>query len=73
MAKKGNGDCDCGEFDWVDRLPLDQLELLEWLIKGGLKTEIRIHAGTERWEKGLDLLDAITCHKQKLSETNGER
>lgn len=67
MGRQGNGDCACGEFDWIEKLPLDQLELLEWLLGSGLRSQVGINTGTEQWERGWKLVDAIACHKEKLS------
>jgi hypothetical protein len=67
MSRQGDSDCTCDEFDWVEQLPLDQLELLEWLLGSGLKSQVGINTGTERWERGWKLVDAIACRKEKLS------
>lgn len=66
MGRQGNGDCACGEFDWVEKVPLDQLELLEWLLGSGLRSQVGINTGTEQWERGWQLVDEIACHKEKL-------
>jgi hypothetical protein len=68
MSRQGDGDCTCGEFDWVKQLSLDQLELLEWLLRSGLRDQL----GTERWERGWKLVDAIACHKEKIGGARRE-
>lgn len=61
MGRRGNGDCTCGDFSWVDNIPVDQMNLVKDLLYAGFRVAC-VSLNDEDKERSHQLLDAIACH-----------